>query len=64
MPKAPRSLADRRPVVATAVLSVARRLARMEDLIVEMRHAQDVQLKKMARLQAQLDDMIGIRRTP
>jgi hypothetical protein len=43
MPKAPRSRSKTTPVV-TVVQSVARRLARMEALIVEMRHTQDVQL--------------------
>jgi hypothetical protein len=36
-------------------VEVARRLSRMEALLIEMRHEQDVQLKRSTALQAQLD---------
>jgi hypothetical protein len=35
--------------------SVAGRLTRVENLLVEMRHEQDVSLKRLTRLQTQLD---------
>jgi len=35
------------------------RLSRIEDLLLEMRHEQDVLLKKMAKTQAQLDVLTG-----
>ena len=38
----------------TAPPSVTRRLTRVENLLVEMRHEQDVTLKHLTRLQAQL----------
>src|ERR1700682_2658352 len=43
------------PIVAAVVQPVARRLSRMEALLIEMRHEQDVQLKRATALQAQLD---------
>jgi hypothetical protein len=43
------------PVVAAIVRPVSTRLSRMEDLLIEMRHEQDVKLKKMNRLQDQVD---------
>ena len=43
------------PVVAAVVRPVNTRLSRMEDLLLEMRHEQDVQLRKMNRLQEQVD---------
>jgi LmbE family N-acetylglucosaminyl deacetylase len=43
------------PVVATIVRPVSTRLSRMEDLLIEMRHEQDVKLKKINRLQDQVD---------
>jgi predicted nucleic acid-binding Zn-ribbon protein len=45
------------PVVAAVVQPVARRLSRMEALLIEIRHEQDVQLKRAAVLQAKLDDL-------
>ena len=58
------------PIVAAVVQPVARRLARIEDLLVEMRCEQDVQLKRVAALHAQIDNLteqvsanrMGIRR--
>ena len=44
-----------RPIVAAVVQPVAKRLARMEALLIEMRHEQDVQLKRMTGLQVRLD---------
>ena len=43
------------PVVAAIVRPVSTRLSRMEDLLIEMRHEQDVKLKKINRLQDQVD---------
>ena len=45
------------PIVAAVVQPVARRLARMEALLIEMRHEQDVQLKHSTLLQEQLDTL-------
>jgi hypothetical protein len=42
------------PIVAV-IQPVAKRLARMEDLLIEMRNEQDVQLKKIAALGGRLD---------
>lgn len=44
-----------KPLVAAVVQPVAKRLARIEGLLVEMRYEQDVKLKRIAKLQAQLD---------
>jgi hypothetical protein len=44
-----------RPEAAVVVRSIGARLARIEDLLTEMRHEQDVQLKRLARIQRQLD---------
>ena len=35
------------------------RLSRIEDLLLEMRHEQDVMLKRLAKTQAQLDALVG-----
>jgi hypothetical protein len=43
------------PTVAAVVQPVARRLARMEALLREMRYEQDVQLKRSRALQMQFD---------
>ena len=43
------------PIVDAIVQPVARRLARMEALLIEMRHEQDVILKRSRALQAQFD---------
>lgn len=43
------------PIVATLVRPVSTRLSRMENLMIEMRGEQDVNLKKIGRLQEQLD---------
>jgi LmbE family N-acetylglucosaminyl deacetylase len=43
------------PVVAAVVRPVNNRLSRMEDLLIEMRHEQDVKLKKINKLQEQVD---------
>jgi hypothetical protein len=52
------SKTDRRsvpPIVAAVVQPVARRLSRMEALLIEMRYEQDVQLKRFNALLARLD---------
>ena len=50
----PKANADRRPkvppIVAAVVQPVARRLARMEALILEVRFEQDVQIKRLTKL--------------
>jgi hypothetical protein len=46
-----------RPVVAAVVQPVAKRLSRMEALLIEMRYEQDVQLRRTAALQNQLDTL-------
>jgi hypothetical protein len=43
------------PLVAAVVQPVAKRLSRIEALLVEMRHEQDVKLKRIAAIQLQLD---------
>jgi hypothetical protein len=43
------------PIVAAVVQPVARRLSRMEALLIEMRYEQDVQLKRFNALLARLD---------
>jgi hypothetical protein len=43
------------PVVAAVVRPVNKRLARMEDLLFEMRREQDVNLKRINKLQEQID---------
>ena len=43
------------PIVAAVVQPVAKRLARIEDLLIEVRYEQDVKHKKIAALQAQLE---------
>ena len=43
------------PIVAAVVQPVAKRLSRMEALLMEMRYEQDVQLRRAAALQAQLE---------
>jgi hypothetical protein len=45
------------PVVAAVVRPVNKRLARMEDLLFEMRSEQDVRLRKINKLQEQLDEL-------
>jgi hypothetical protein len=45
------------PVVAAFVRPVATRLSRMEDLLIEMRNEQDVKLKKINKLQQQVDEL-------
>jgi hypothetical protein len=66
----PRQTAARRrkvpPIVAAVVQPVARRLVRMEALLIEMRHEQDVQLKRVAVLQEQIDiltDQVAVNNT-
>jgi hypothetical protein len=57
----PKANADRRrripPVVAAVVQPVARRLSRIEALLVEIRFELDVQLKRVTALQAHLDTL-------
>jgi hypothetical protein len=43
------------PIVVAVLNPVARRLSRIEALLIEMRHEQDVQLKRVTSLQALLD---------
>jgi hypothetical protein len=45
------------PIVAAVVRPVSTRLSRMEDLLIEMRAAQDVKLKKINKLQEQVDEL-------
>jgi hypothetical protein len=45
------------PIVAAVVRPVSSRLSRMEDLLIEMRAEQDVKLKKINRLQEQVDEL-------
>jgi hypothetical protein len=45
------------PVVAAVVRPVNTRLSRMEDLLIEMRYEQDVRLKKIDKLQQQVDEL-------
>ena len=55
-----RKIARRRkvlPVVAAVVQPVTKRLSRIEDLLTEIRHEQDVKHKKIAALQMQLDEL-------
>jgi hypothetical protein len=47
------------PAPAVAQRPANERLARIEDLLLEMRHEQDVLLKKLAKTQAQLDALTG-----
>jgi hypothetical protein len=59
----PRAQPDRRrrrrvaPIVAAVVQPVAKRLSRIEALLIEMRHEQDVQLKLSTGLQEQIDNL-------
>jgi hypothetical protein len=49
---------DRRnnqPLIAAVVQPVARRLGRIEDLLIEMRYEQDVQLKRVIKLGERID---------
>ena len=43
------------PAVAAALHPVTKRLARMEAILVEMRFEQDVKLKRLSALEAQID---------
>lgn len=45
------------PIVAAVVMPVAKRLSRMEALLIEMRHEQDVKLRKLTELQVQLETL-------
>jgi hypothetical protein len=45
------------PVVAAVVRPVTTQLSRMEDLLIEMRDEQDVRLKKINKLQQQVDEL-------
>jgi hypothetical protein len=46
------------PIVNAVLRPVATRLSRMEDLLTEMRHEQDVKLKKINKLQEQFDELV------
>ena len=60
----PTKKSDRRrrvpQVVAAVVQPVAKRLARMEALLNEMRHEQDVKLKRITAIQGQLDTLTDV----
>lgn len=45
------------PIVAAVVQPVTRRLARIEGLLLEMRHEQEAKLRRLGRIQQQLDDL-------
>jgi hypothetical protein len=45
------------PIIAAVVRPVTTRLSRMEDLLIEMRYEQDVRLKKIDKLQQQVDEL-------
>jgi len=49
------------PVVDAVVRRVNARLSRMEDLLLEMRAEQDVKLKKINKLQEQVDELMESR---
>jgi len=55
MPKTTKPRVKIPPVVAAIVRPVSTRLSRMEDLLIEMRHEQDVKLKKINQLQERVD---------
>jgi hypothetical protein len=65
LPQMPKPTASRRqrvppivaPIVAAVVQPVAKRLSRIEALLVEMRHEQDVQLRRSSLLQQQFDTL-------
>ena len=57
MPKNKKARVPIPPVVAAVVRPVNARLSRMEDLLLEMRHEQDVKLKKINKLQEQVDEL-------
>ena len=57
MPKNKKASVPIPPVVAAVVRPVSTRLSRMEDLLIEMRHEQDVKLKKINKLQEQIDEL-------
>jgi hypothetical protein len=45
------------PAVVAVVRPVARRLERMEALLIEMRHEQDVKLKRIGALERQIGEL-------
>jgi hypothetical protein len=47
------------PVVAVLLRPVKVRLSRIENLLLEVRHEQDVVLKRLTKAQAQLDALTG-----
>ena len=57
----PRKIPARRrklpPIVAAVVQPVAKRLLRIEALLIEMRHEQDFQLKRASDLQIQVETL-------
>jgi hypothetical protein len=57
MPKNKKASVPIPPVVVAVVRPVNARLSRMEDLLLEMRHEQDVKLKKINKLQEQVDEL-------
>jgi hypothetical protein len=48
------------PPIVAVVQPVARRLSRMEALLIEMRHEQDVKLKRIIALQVQLETLTEV----
>jgi hypothetical protein len=60
MPAMPTKKKARRtvsPIVATVVRPVSTRLSRMEALLIEMRAEQDVKLRKINKLQQQIEEL-------
>jgi hypothetical protein len=50
------------PLVAAVVRPVARQLARIEGLLIELSATQDAQLKRIRHLQVQVDEIAATRR--
>lgn len=48
------------PIAAAIVRPVTTRLSHIEDLLIEMRGEHDVKLKKINKLQAQIDELTEI----
>jgi hypothetical protein len=59
MPKNKTASVKTPAVVAAVVRRVNTRLSRMEDLLLEMRAEQDVKLKKIEKLQQQVEELMA-----
>lgn len=46
------------PILAAVVVPVTKRLSRIEALLIEVRHEQDVQLKRVTALRTDLDTVV------